>query len=56
MPKARIILEFKYPDQPWMKYDETLVPAWADVQEIRMKKAHPEAIHRVRVEGKGTRR
>jgi hypothetical protein len=46
--KGKIVLEYKYPGQPWKQFDWTAVPAWADEQEIRMKREHPSAEHRKR--------
>lgn len=48
--KGKIYLEFKYPDEPWVVFDFTQVPAWAEEQERRMVLAHPDAKHRRRVQ------
>lgn len=49
MKKQKIVLEFKYPERPWQEYDWTVVPGWADTQEERMKREHPNAQHRRRL-------
>lgn len=44
MPKKKtIVLQYKYPGEHWTEYDRTQVPAWADVQEDRMKSQHKGA-------------
>ena len=50
--RKKLLIEFKYEGGPWELYDTTMVNAWAEIQEQRVKREHPEAEHRVRVEGK----
>jgi hypothetical protein len=48
MRKKKVVIEFKYEGGQWVKFDETLVPAWADEQERRARLEHPLAVVRVR--------
>lgn len=44
--KKKIVLQYKYPEQPWQDYDWTQVLAWAETQEKRMIQEHPGATYR----------
>lgn len=46
MATKKIYLEYKYPEQPWKIYDWTQVKSWAETQENRMIREHPDAQHR----------
>lgn len=46
--KEKIFIEFKYQDKPWVLYDWTQVPNWADALEQNVRKDHPNAIYRRR--------
>ena len=52
MARARIYIEYKYPEEPWTVYDWTQVPVWANTQMSRMVDEHPKAQHRLRKETK----
>lgn len=41
--KPFIILSYRYPYEAKVEYDRTQVPEWADVQDARMKREHPDA-------------
>jgi hypothetical protein len=47
--KPTIVLEYKYPGQPWREYDRTQVQAWADTQYVRMTFDFPGAQYQKRL-------
>lgn len=50
--KPFIFIEYKYPEKPWVEFDRTQVPNWANTQYERMVREHPAAEHRLRKEQK----
>lgn len=48
MARIKYVIEYKYPGEHWLKYDESSVEEWADVQEMRAKREHPDAEVRIR--------
>lgn len=48
--KGKIVIEYKYPDMPWVVYDWTQIMTWADALEQNVKQDYPNAIYRRRVE------
>jgi hypothetical protein len=52
MKRAKMFIEYKYPERPWTLYDETMDREWAQLQFQRVKIDHPGADYRVRMEEK----
>lgn len=46
--RDKILIEYKYPDQPWVLYDWTQVPNWADALEMNVRMEYPDAMYRRR--------
>lgn len=48
MARKKFYIEYKYPGEHWNVYDTTSVLNWAEMQEIRAKREHPDAEVRIR--------
>lgn len=45
-----VLIEYKYPNEPWKVFDKTAVAAWSKIQKDRMIREFPGAEYRVRNE------
>lgn len=47
--KDKIVIEYRYdPSKPWIIYDWTQIPNWADALESNVRKDYPNALYRRR--------